>query len=415
MDGDWIECDGICGKRFHLSCVKRSLRNNGKENRSYSCADCGDIKACHVLKAITLMNLRMDALDNVVRPIPASISLMHDKLKDFSDRWNILPDVSDDLGTLSAKLDSLSATLTDVVTSTKNAAEYSFKALRKVDSIAEMVADIGSLSDVSLPSTALDNITGTLSELRSLITGHSTALASNTSKIIKAITPLRETGTGTKKTAAGLPESLQVPRTRATCQSSSRTPTLLAPAPQIPSTSKGSPSPSVPVLDKLPGPSQPLKKSQALTSASNGTLSPDVSKTCLTGSARSGNVDANLPKPLPTTPASTTAINLEIVKPPASLFISRLSYSTSSDHVLKFITSKLGRPIKNISCNKLTKPNLPDRRTASFRIFVPDDVFPTINSRDFWPDGVLFHPFTSRTPHQQGKNFQSRGSSLKST
>ncbi|XP_059223107.1 uncharacterized protein LOC131996929 [Stomoxys calcitrans] len=92
--------------------------------------------------------------------------------------------------------------------------------------------------------------------------------------------------------------------------------------------------------------------------------------------------------------ATTASLNsprpLRVIPPMKTVFAARFAAVTSEDDMRYYIKSKL-----NLDVNlKIFKFQYRDtRNTASFRIMVPDSVFETVVSPDFWPPRALVQEY----------------------
>ena len=87
----------------------------------------------------------------------------------------------------------------------------------------------------------------------------------------------------------------------------------------------------------------------------------------------------------PTPPIPPT---LSVVAPRRQVFVSRLSSDTTCETVASYIASKSSA---NVSVTKFNF-SVP-REISSFKISVPNDVFPTICDSNFWPPHMIVHEF----------------------
>lgn len=84
-----------------------------------------------------------------------------------------------------------------------------------------------------------------------------------------------------------------------------------------------------------------------------------------------------------------------VKRPPRkTIFISRLSSTTTAIDIVKYISSKSAIPFSSINCIKFNF-NEP-REIASFKLFTPDVYFNLLLSADFWPGGTLVHEYVPR-------------------
>lgn len=102
----------------------------------------------------------------------------------------------------------------------------------------------------------------------------------------------------------------------------------------------------------------------------------------------------NSPSPQNFVSATTASLNsprpLRVIPPMKTVFAARFAADTSEDDMRYYIKSKL-----NLDVNlKIFKFQYRDtRNTASFRIMVPDSVFETVVSPDFWPPRALVQEY----------------------
>lgn len=124
--------------------------------------------------------------------------------------------------------------------------------------------------------------------------------------------------------------------------------------------------------------SPPTLGLSAATSVSNNAAPPQLLVT--------------VPSPSPTAVNLTSDVELTVVPKPISVFVSRLSPSTSIQQVTSHIGARLGN-CDTVKVKKLTN----DRRAvASFRIDGGRDMLNNLLQKEFWPEGAYVNIFEER-------------------
>ncbi|XP_055841718.1 uncharacterized protein LOC129908909 [Episyrphus balteatus] len=84
---------------------------------------------------------------------------------------------------------------------------------------------------------------------------------------------------------------------------------------------------------------------------------------------------------------------LRIVDGQRTIFISKLEPSTNALDVKNFIMSKTGT-LRSTTVDKMLHRNY--SKYSSFKIKVSDSMFHLLNSKSFWPNGIIVHEFQNR-------------------
>jgi len=129
-----------------------------------------------------------------------------------------------------------------------------------------------------------------------------------------------------------------------------------------------------------------------------------------------GNINSGLPAQVDTSEIQSAGPKpLAVVPLKREIFVSRLSPDQTSSDVLSYIQDKT--KANNI---KVENFNFFYARDISFfKITVPNELFSTICSRDFWPDSMVVKEFEANIKNRKkglvGIKFPSRGPSASSS
>lgn len=107
------------------------------------------------------------------------------------------------------------------------------------------------------------------------------------------------------------------------------------------------------------------------------------------------NPCSSIVNPTNQTDNSIPAFSLVVVPPRRTIFLSRLSPTTSTDNIRTYIKSKCVG-LKDNDFNVLKFNYSEPRDIASFKIFVPDRIFDTLVNKSTWPEGTLVKEFIRR-------------------
>ena len=86
---------------------------------------------------------------------------------------------------------------------------------------------------------------------------------------------------------------------------------------------------------------------------------------------------------------------LKIIDNTKSIFISRFSFETTENDIIHFVKTTLKLSDPNIKVYKFNYKYT--RAKASFRLTVPENLFPPIMNEKFWPKNTFIREFIFKT------------------
>ena len=141
---------------------------------------------------------------------------------------------------------------------------------------------------------------------------------------------------------------------------------------------------------------QTITSSMLMDYHTNSLPAPSATNTVTSHHAASLN-DRNFISPIES--------GLRIVDGQRTIFISKLEPSTNALDVKNFIMSKIGT-LRSTTVEKMLHRNY--SKYSSFKIKVPDSMFHLLNSKSFWPNGIIVHEFQNRKQIKQSHPFPQR-------
>lgn len=370
IDNDGIACDGICGSHFHRDCIRRSTRQ-GLIN-AYTCPSCCDIKPCHILKALRLINAKVDSVIDKTSELEHSVASMRSDL-------NILFNDRDMISSKIDKLIDVKGSLVDDMARYANLTKNSYSLTKQlVDTISELVI----APDFSSLKEDIAGFSGSVRDTDKRI-GKMTDLLNNLLQSIPtypASCSSRVSSSESSSHCAGRPFAL--------------------PTDIISRASGGQPSPPSSFSES---PSQPptidVSSSHQIGGVSNLT-SPNIA-----------DIQARplIYPPLTNTdsqpPSSQTSDISWIPNNPlghASLHVGRCEPSTTPEAIKDFVSSQLRINKSSVKCRKLVNPNRPlnDYSFVSFKVDIPSTLLQSALSH-VWPCPARVSLFKYHSKHSK--------------
>lgn len=447
--GDVVACDGVCGQFFHSACLKRSSRSSG----STTCAECLDIRPCHVLRLVK----------QIFESLSADQALIADKIGPLSSGFAGLQLLSDDTNALSAKIDRLTA-VAELIESSSGALMERTHALssriacmsRSLDDIQAVLAgfDPGSPGPSSI-LPVVDDLRRSVRQIKGDLGTWSTAVLANSELLgsiatnVKSLT-MRNSGSPSPVTSDAvcmvdpslLPPSVglvgvdtPVSEPAGDCSSlppsalSRRVPSLAgsvgadAPVSELGRGSSSRPCDSHRGCSRRAGIRRGAKRRSR--AARGGHASGDSASVPAASDVGLGGLSEGPASgaPLPVSggaPGRSDPVALRPAKLPKCIFISRVHPDTTEMDIVSHISSRAGVPSGMIACRGITPAHGRDGRafTASFKVFVPEDAFLGVISPDIWPPGCIVREFVRKgrpNPASRSKNSSARSPSITPT
>lgn len=152
-----VSCDGICRNKYHATCIKR----NSKSSFNYTCAECTEIKPCHVLRF-------MEPLLNQFESLKKDQQILTQKVNMFMNKFASLETISDDLNVVINKLEGLTSSVSITLENTDKLLDSSRAENLKLSVVSGSVEDIHALvSGSELPIFRdAKNISSTVEDIR---------------------------------------------------------------------------------------------------------------------------------------------------------------------------------------------------------------------------------------------------------
>lgn len=346
-----LVCDGICGNKFHQDCARRSTRH--ASSNSYTCPSCTEIKSCHILKAILLLNSKMDTLYDKTSELEQSIaSLRSDYNVLLSDRETIL-----------SRIDQLTLTNSALEETLSKFADLANKNNSLTKKLENTLMDINLSPDLSYIKEDISNVSSSLRGLEERFR-----------KMTVLPAPTTPT-TGPSKT----------------CTAQSRSPTTSRHTPTSPHEVNLSPKSCrenfTPHLNQ---------------NLSPATLDAHPPRHSINVEVISGASDLPINYP-GTNPVPISWISEESVKS-SSLYVGRCEPSTTTEAIKIFLSSQLHLPFHSIKCRKLVNPNRPltDYSFVSFKVDIPSTHVHSALSHT-WPSFTRVSTFKNRMKSDTNK------------
>lgn len=411
-----IQCEGICGKNFHRSCLPGPKLRKFK---SYTCDECMEIKPCHILKAYSILITSHQETIELLSKIERKISLFQSAFDTFDSDRDIL----------NKRMDHIFDQLHGIASSTSNINDLSHKLLTTSRSLISTISDININPEVTSLREDLSSTNRLIGALHVRID----SLPSHSSRLV------RESWTADRPQSAPLPA---VP-----------SPNLLPSSPNPSSafhpqdaSNLNIPGNMVPRNPISPHQHQPPKQALFESSADQTVDAPDhllpirpyhsartpslhlSTQTSLPSTSASlnpppddsvhvslpgnpqqcitQNNSPTLPSPPPPSSHTTSLISSQITwihrdkVDYSSLYVSRCHPSTSCDMVKQLFSSSLHIPINNIFCRILIKADKPlnELTFVSFKVSIPSSYL--IEALQFsWPHGALVSVFRNKARH----------------
>lgn len=388
IQGDYLMCDGICGNRFHPACPRRSLRSSS--NSPFTCQTCSDIKPCHVLKALLLLNTTLEANTDKLSGLDHSLSSMRTDIELlYSDRDVVL-----------SRLDGIQECFGAVTGTTSKIADNVHKNLSTTKRLESLVDELGVSPDISYLKDELagisDRLLGLGKQLRSLQIHDSVSPGKMnhpnepTPDPATVRSPLSITHSRAPTTLTGLPPSYP----------------SVHPSPPVLPTMAGRPTPSTKSSTQVVGltttgstESRPLNSPEPtyIVHPPNSPL-PPLCQPCYPPPPSRSSVDppviAGQPFSHPITPyPDINWIPNESLRT-IPLHVGKCHILTSEDMIRTFISTELLIPLNSVRCHKLISASrsLADYSFSSFKVNIPASFAQKALSHA-WPPNVNVTPF----------------------
>lgn len=424
-DGNYFECDGICGRICHISCIKRPTRSTKDDKGSSTCPVCADLKPCHVLRAVDVIGDSLEKISSAVVSIGEQNSFLIDKVRHITENSQQLPDIYDNIQTLSNKFDLILTNCDNVHEAVKFSAEKADISARKLSSLSDCVSDLYS-SCIDNSPTSLGPVFGSLkdsidslkNDMRSCVSSimessnrlkklMDSARSADSVRIFNAISPVASVD---KASGSNLPTISCAPSPLAT-----------SPREQVTS-AKDIQNLDPPPISSVSAPSAYISDNMTpILLDPNSSLSVGNKKGVHTqhkpprrrrrapgtsSENRYNAVSLQPPRPTslaeagPSNPSSqTVASTLRPARRPCCIFVSRIHPETTEEEIVHHISSRVGTSRDVLACRKLNSRRSSSGGrsfTASFKVFAPQDLFSAIVSPDIWPADSIVREFTSR-------------------
>lgn len=373
IDNDPVACDGICGSHFHRDCLRRSTRQGLL--LAYTCPACCEIKPCHILKALRLMNAKFDTIIDKTSELEHTIASMRSDLNIlFNDRDVIISKID--------KSNDVKGSLVDDMARYANLTKNSYSLTKQlVDTVSEFVIapDFSSLKeDIAGFSGAVqdtDKRIGKMTNLlNSLILSIPTYPAPCTSRVVPS---------ESSSVCVGRPSPM--PTDIISCAGGGHPSNPHFPFSESPT--------QPPHIDELPshhsgGMSNQISSNSADTQVNPVTIPPTVNNNPHPPSSQASNISW-----IPNIPLSHT-----------SLYVGRCEPSTSPEAIKDFISSQLRINKSSVKCRKLVNPNRPlnDYSFVSFKVDIPSTHSQSALSHE-WPGPARVSVFKNK-PKQSGRS-----------
>lgn len=385
------------------------------------------MKPCHVLRELRTITKRLDTFETVQ-------SLLADKIVHLPTSWKFLEEVSEDVTSLTSKIDNITNVIEGLSIASNTVLEKTHSLYLRTQNMSNSMDDIFALLSNESSHTVLsgndnnatllpiiEDVRRSLKRVVGDIGSWSSAVADNSRLINTIATDVRNLTPSNHQAALtnledhdewpalapgpSTPEQLALSSVPASTHADEH-PTKDAEHSAVSEpSSPGQPLPSIHVDASICVDEQPPKASSLPSKAflsrkqrknakgrrvlnnpsvaTTSVLATDESPACVT------QYEQYSPTPI-----------LKAASVPKSIFISRLDPETKESEVIQYITHYSSIPHDLISCKKLSSRahNGSTPLVSSFRILVPEQYFPNVVNPGFWPDNLLVKEFV---PHQK--------------
>lgn len=402
-NSEFIECSGGCACRFHETCA-----NFSSKKTDFTCADCLNIKPCHVFRLLRHTFAKLDTLSTTYDTLCADSIFIANKVKAIDEKFTVINDALDDIrnrDTLDKLLTTCSLFQHDL---SKLVKKYSHSDA-KLNTIDNNISELMSASNASSApigdkqySKDLDLVRRNVASCSSMVK----SISEWTSKFSLPPTPPSTTSVdcqtdlvpdhGCEGPSAAL--AIQVDHQLASDASVTT----------VDQTAIDPVRPSTVVRGKHGRRKNNNKHNKSRRHPAPLVTQPESVSDLVTGNNDGGVIDQETAD----LPPSSTAFRSEL-KPaiqPKVLFISRLlADTTDADVVLniKRILEFHHFPFSSdaICCKKYEASAYNDRsRVSSFKVILPASCFDVVASLSFWPSGAIVKEFVHSKRHLRARS-----------
>lgn len=352
-----LMCDGICGDSFHPACPRRATRSG--PNTPFTCQTCTNIKPCHVLKAILLLNSTMKATTDKISDLEHGLSNTRSEMSlILSDRESMV-----------SRLDGLQYGIEALSTVCSRVADITHRNLSSTTRLENTVVELSISPDISSLKDEISQISDRLSrygrQLHSLTTSKTIDPRSDIPVLPPASPPRPSTSVTpvlTNQHTPSLHPSTPSQPNPPLLNGTFVTPVILQP---------NSPPPTPPPTISNPRPPSPHS------------LNPLV--------------QPNQPTPPPLTPLPPISWIPNESLQSTSFYVGKCHPHTSEESIRAFISTELRVSASLVRCRKLISPSRPltDYTFVSFKVNLPSTLAQVALSHP-WPPNTRFTQFHSK-------------------